>query len=69
MHGLLTTEVLDGAQTLELVPRLKGQGYAAEHVGRRRAWVEEKTGETRFSSAWMRAVAPPARASAAIPRS
>jgi hydroxymethylglutaryl-CoA reductase (NADPH) len=44
MHGMLTTEVLDDAQTLELVPRLKGQGYAAEHVGRRRGWVEEKTG-------------------------
>src|SRR2546423_15271842 len=23
---------------------MKGQGYAAEHVRRRRAWVEEKTG-------------------------
>lgn len=29
---------------LELVPRLKEQGYAAEYVERRRAWVEEKTG-------------------------
>lgn len=29
---------------LDLVPRLKEQGYAAEHVERRRAWVEEKTG-------------------------
>jgi len=44
MHGLPMSEVLDGAHKLELVPRLKGQGYAAEHVERRRAWVEEKTG-------------------------
>lgn len=29
---------------LDLVPRLKGQGYAPEQVARRRAWVEEKTG-------------------------
>ncbi len=31
-------------EPLELVPRMKGQGYAAEHIARRRAWVEEKTG-------------------------
>src|SRR5687768_9729549 len=31
-------------EPLELVPRMKGQGYAAEHVARRRAWVEGKTG-------------------------
>ncbi|MCA1635116.1 MAG: hydroxymethylglutaryl-CoA reductase [Acidobacteria bacterium] len=29
---------------LDLVPRMKGQGYAGECVERRRAWVEEKTG-------------------------
>ena len=29
---------------LELVPRLKGQGYARADVERRRVWVEEKTG-------------------------
>ena len=28
----------------DLLPRLKDQGYAAERVARRRAWVEEKTG-------------------------
>src|SRR5215208_2859970 len=33
-------------EPLELVPRMKGQGYAAEHVARRRAWVEAKTGGT-----------------------
>jgi hydroxymethylglutaryl-CoA reductase (NADPH) len=31
-------------EPLELVPRMKGQGYAAEHVTRRRAWVEAKMG-------------------------
>ena len=31
-------------EPLGLVPRLKGQGYSAEHVAARRAWVEEKTG-------------------------
>jgi len=29
---------------LDLVPRMKGQGYAAGQVARRRAWVEAKTG-------------------------
>jgi hydroxymethylglutaryl-CoA reductase (NADPH) len=28
----------------DLLPRLKDQGYAADRVSRRRAWVEEKTG-------------------------
>jgi len=28
----------------DLLPRLKDQGYAADRVARRRAWVEEKTG-------------------------
>ena len=32
------------AEPLELVPRMKGQGYASEHAARRRAWVERKTG-------------------------
>jgi hydroxymethylglutaryl-CoA reductase (NADPH) len=32
------------AEPLDIVPRMKGQGYAAEYVERRRAWVEEKTG-------------------------
>jgi hydroxymethylglutaryl-CoA reductase (NADPH) len=29
---------------LDLVPRLRGQGYAPEQVARRRAWVERRTG-------------------------
>src|ERR1041385_4168049 len=33
-----------GAEPLDLVPRMSGQGYAAEHVASRRAWVEAKTG-------------------------
>ncbi|HEX8292253.1 MAG TPA: hydroxymethylglutaryl-CoA reductase [Pyrinomonadaceae bacterium] len=32
------------AEPLDLVPRMEGQGYAAEHVARRRRWVEERTG-------------------------
>ena len=28
----------------DLLPRLKDQGYDAERVARRRAWIEEKTG-------------------------
>ena len=34
------------AEPLDLVPRMEGQGYAVEHVARRRRWVEEKTGCT-----------------------
>jgi hydroxymethylglutaryl-CoA reductase (NADPH) len=34
----------DGTPRIELVPRLEGQGYAAEQMAARRRWVEEKTG-------------------------
>jgi hydroxymethylglutaryl-CoA reductase (NADPH) len=45
MSTALTSDaVAAGAEALGLVPRMKGQGYAAEHVARRREWVEEKTG-------------------------
>lgn len=45
MSTALTSEPFAaGAEPLDLVPRMKGQGYAAEHVARRRAWVEGKTG-------------------------
>ena len=45
MSTALTSEPLAAApEPLELVPRMKGQGYAAEHVERRRAWVGKKTG-------------------------
>ncbi|MCA1593866.1 MAG: hydroxymethylglutaryl-CoA reductase [Acidobacteria bacterium] len=44
MSDLTLAEPQTGAEPLELVPRLKGQGYAREHVERRREWVEEKTG-------------------------
>src|SRR6266404_3582673 len=30
----------------DLLPRLKDQGYDAERVARRRAWVEERSGAT-----------------------
>jgi hydroxymethylglutaryl-CoA reductase (NADPH) len=44
MSTALTSEPAAGAEPLGIVPRMKGQGYAAAHVRRRRAWVEEKTG-------------------------
>lgn len=44
MSTALTSELAAGGEPLSIVPRMKGQGYAAEHVRRRRAWVEEKTG-------------------------
>ena len=47
MSTALTSEPFAaGAEPLDLVPRMKGQGYAAEHVARRRAWVEGKAGAT-----------------------
>jgi hydroxymethylglutaryl-CoA reductase (NADPH) len=46
MSTALTSDAVTaaGAEPLGLVPRMRGQGYAAEHVARRREWVEEKTG-------------------------
>ncbi|HXD33073.1 MAG TPA: hydroxymethylglutaryl-CoA reductase [Pyrinomonadaceae bacterium] len=44
MTGLRPVEDFMGAQPLELVPRMKDQGYAAQYVERRRVWAEEKTG-------------------------
>src|SRR3977135_3845645 len=38
----LAQEVID-AKPLELVPRMKDQGYAGQSVGRRREWIEQKT--------------------------
>lgn len=43
MLSLSSTETFVGAERLELVPRMKGQGYASEFVEKRRAWVEQKT--------------------------
>jgi hydroxymethylglutaryl-CoA reductase (NADPH) len=44
MLGLSVNQELVGPQALELVPRLKDQGYSAEAIERRRHWVELKTG-------------------------
>ena len=44
MSTALTSDPPASAEPLDLVPRMKGQGYAAEHVALRRRWVEEKTG-------------------------
>lgn len=43
MASIPPTTPANHAGHLELVPRLKGQGYTREDVTRRRAWVEEKT--------------------------
>jgi hydroxymethylglutaryl-CoA reductase (NADPH) len=39
----VTPEYVD-AKSLELVPRMKDQGYSSESVGRRREWIELKAG-------------------------
>jgi hydroxymethylglutaryl-CoA reductase (NADPH) len=44
MPGLISSEPFAGVEPLQLVPRMKGQGYAAEYVERRREWIEQKTG-------------------------
>jgi hydroxymethylglutaryl-CoA reductase (NADPH) len=44
MSAVPFTALLPGGDPLELVPRLRGQGYAPEHVAQRRAWVERQTG-------------------------
>jgi len=38
------THEFTGSKALELVPRMKDQGYSGESVERRREWVEQKTG-------------------------
>jgi hydroxymethylglutaryl-CoA reductase (NADPH) len=43
MAPISTNEINSGIE-VELVPRLKQQGYAPELVEQRRHWVEEKTG-------------------------
>jgi hydroxymethylglutaryl-CoA reductase (NADPH) len=42
--NLSSVEDFADTKALELVPRMKDQGYAARYVERRRAWIEEKTG-------------------------
>lgn len=44
MLGLSLSEPIINSQPLELVPRMKGQGYASQYVETRREWVEQKTG-------------------------
>ena len=44
MPGLGLSEDFIGAEALELVPRMKGQGYASQHVEQRREWIEQKAG-------------------------
>jgi hydroxymethylglutaryl-CoA reductase (NADPH) len=44
MLGLILSEPLTGVEPLQLVPRMKDQGYAVQDVERRRDWIEQKTG-------------------------
>jgi len=44
MPGLALTGLANSHESLELVPRLKQQGYAQPYVERRRKWLEQKTG-------------------------
>ncbi len=44
MLSVRTTEELIDAKALELVPRMKEQGYAGQYVEQRREWIEQKTG-------------------------
>jgi hydroxymethylglutaryl-CoA reductase (NADPH) len=44
MLGLSLSEPEIIGEPLELVPRMKGQGYAGRYVESRREWVERKTG-------------------------
>src|SRR2546423_515936 len=44
MSTTLTSKPAASTEPLGIVPRMKGQGYAAEHVRRRREWIEEKSG-------------------------
>ena len=43
MLDLNSTEDFTRTKALELVPRMKEQGYAHQYVERRREWIEEKT--------------------------
>lgn len=44
MPGLISLEPFTEVEPLQLVPRMKEQGYAVQHVERRREWIEERTG-------------------------
>ncbi|HMG74122.1 MAG TPA: hydroxymethylglutaryl-CoA reductase [Pyrinomonadaceae bacterium] len=43
MISLTLAQEVASPRALELVPRMKDQGYSRESVGRRREWVEQKT--------------------------
>src|SRR5713226_10207480 len=44
MSGPCSNAVACNGQSLELVPRMKDQGYAQDEVAYRRCWVEQRTG-------------------------
>src|SRR2546423_15492338 len=44
MPGLISPEPFTEVEPLQLVPRMKDQGYAGELVARRREWIGERTG-------------------------
>ena len=43
--------------SIDLVPRMKAQGYTRQEVDRRRAWLEAKTGGREMAS-WVRIILP-----------
>jgi hydroxymethylglutaryl-CoA reductase (NADPH) len=44
MSGLISPEPFTREEPLQLVPRMKEQGYAVQYVERRREWIEKTTG-------------------------
>ena len=44
MPSLTSSEPFTRVEPLQLVPRMKEQGYAVQHVEHRREWIEKKTG-------------------------
>jgi hydroxymethylglutaryl-CoA reductase (NADPH) len=43
MSALISLAPLNGIEPLQLVPRMKEQGYANQYVKQRRSWIEQKT--------------------------
>lgn len=43
MPDLMSSEPFTGVEPLQLVPRMKEQGYAVQYVEQRRQWIEQKT--------------------------
>jgi hydroxymethylglutaryl-CoA reductase (NADPH) len=44
MLDLISTEQFRQVEPLQLIPRMKEQGYAVQYIEQRREWIEERTG-------------------------